>query len=164
MEVDINRIYPSDHVLIDNKSIRRTTIDGEYFYSLTDIQKAAGLNKGKSRSQLTSSMMKLYSVNIRTSHRHGQSRYLSEKGVVELLERSTHTDTARPFLVKFLQEKDNCIYMRPDSKERMSITKMKDILTALKEYIDSLPSSTGITTIKVFIDSLERELKNGGII
>jgi len=41
---------------------------------------------------------------------------------------------------------------------------MKDILTALKEYIDSLPSSTGITTIKVFIDSLERELKNGGII
>ena len=57
MEVNKNHIYPSDHILIDNKSIRRTTIDGEYFYCLTDIQQAAEINKGTSRSQLVSSMM-----------------------------------------------------------------------------------------------------------
>ena len=84
--------------------------------------------------------------------------------MVELLERSTHQKTARPFLVKFLQEKNNCIYTRPNSRERMNIANMKDVFLALKEYVNSLPPSVEITTIKVFIDSLDRELKNGGVI
>ena len=46
----------------------------------------------------------------------------------------------------------------------MNIANMKDVFLALKEYVNSLPPSVEITTIKVFIDSLDRELKNGGVI
>lgn len=161
--MDLDKIYRTDFVFLDeNIRIRRISVDGNYYYSAVDIQRACDMCQ--SRSQLRVTVYEQYSINVHINKNVRKSRFISEEGVKDLLSRSRYPK-AYDILNKFLSPNVNKVVLSSDLYSRMDIKKTQDSFRALQNYIyNVIPHSDHSVTLQALIDNVEKELKNGGIL
>jgi prophage antirepressor-like protein len=137
-------VYMPEFTVIANETVRRVTIEGQYYYCLHDILHAAGIAINH-KSQMERKIIKAYKVRILTKERKLLHSYVSAEAIQVMFSRSIKKQ-AKQFLIDFTLYLSSSVPSVLSCKMKVDFERLLNIIIGMsiqsdREYLYELYKS-----------------------